>query len=163
MFQVCFYRYLVFFSIIGKSSLAKVPLFGYMFSRLYIAVNRSVGKKRYEAFEKGLQAVDEGRNLVIFPEGGITSKEPPKMGEFKEGAFKIAIQKNIPIIPVTIYNNWIIMEDKKDKILRWKLSKVKFHSSIETKSLSLDNVQELKDKVFEIISKELELEFSDRV
>ncbi len=148
-----------YFSIIGKSSLNKVPLFGFMFKKLYISVNRSHGKNRYEAFEKGLDMIDSGRSMVIYPEGGIKAKTPPQMAPFKDGAFKIAIQKKTPIVPVTIYNNWIILKDEKKKRMKWRPSKVKFHSPIETKTLSLEDVDSLKAKVYSVIDKELKIEF----
>lgn len=147
-----------FFSIIGKAELNKVPLFGFMFKRLYISVDRSQGKSRYQAYEKGRAMVASGRSIVIYPEGGIRSSTPPKMSTFKEGAFKIAIEENVSVVPVTIYNNWIIYKDG-NKGLTWRPSKVKFHSPIDTKRLSLKNVEGLKHEVFGCIERELKNEF----
>src|SRR5690606_4456358 len=94
---------------VGKNDLKNIPLFGFMYSRLHITVDRAKLKSRYITLVQSLKALDQGKSLVIFPEGGIVSKYPPAMGEFKDGAFRAAIEKQIPIVPVTIPYNWIIL------------------------------------------------------
>ena len=59
---------------IGKSSLTKVPLFGYMFSRLHISVDRDKQFSRYRSMVKCFYALDHGISVVIFPEGTIPKK-----------------------------------------------------------------------------------------
>src|SRR5690554_6437235 len=83
---------------VGKSSLGKIPLFGYMFRNLHIAVDRMSLRSRADSILRTKQALDEGSSVVMFPEGGITSTAPPLMGRFKDSAFKIAIEKQIPKI-----------------------------------------------------------------
>jgi 1-acyl-sn-glycerol-3-phosphate acyltransferase len=76
------------------------------------------------------------------------------MGEFKDGAFRAAIEKQIPIVPVTIPYNWIILPADQF-LLRWHPLKVIFHEPIETTGLTLQDVDALKEKVFRIIDEEL--------
>ena len=102
-----------------------------------------------------MQAIDEGKSLTIFPEGGIVSKHHPHMVKFKDGAFRTAIEKQIPIVPVTIPFNWVILPDKEPIRLHRGVIKVIFHEPIETASLTVEQIGELKQKVFDIINHEL--------
>src|SRR5690606_34482594 len=104
---------------VGKSSLAKIPLFGYMFRNLHIAVDRSSLKSRGKSIMMTKKVLDEGSSVVMFPEGGIISTSPPRMGRFKDSAFKIAIEKQIPVIPVTLSFNHIILPDDGKLLLRY--------------------------------------------
>jgi 1-acyl-sn-glycerol-3-phosphate acyltransferase len=102
-----------------------------------------------------MRAIDEGKSLVIFPEGGIITKHPPNMTPFKDGAFRTAIEKQIPVVPVSIPNNWIILPDKDPLYLQRGTIRVIFHKPIETKGYTLDRIDELKKKVFDVIDHEL--------
>jgi 1-acyl-sn-glycerol-3-phosphate acyltransferase len=141
---------------VGKNDMEKIPLFGFMYRRLHITVNRGSLRSRGNAVLNSLKAIDEGKNLVIYPEGGMVTTEPPKMGHFKSGAFRTAIEKQIPVVPVTIPFNWIILPDFLP--LRLKRGKVKviFHQPIETKGKTNSDVKELKNEVYSIIASELE-------
>ncbi|MEI9918006.1 MAG: lysophospholipid acyltransferase family protein [Bacteroidota bacterium] len=139
---------------VGKNDMEKIPLFGFMYRRLHITVDRSKLKSRVETMIKTMQALDEGKSLVIYPEGGIVSTTPPELGSFKDGAFRAAIEKQIPIVPVTIPHNWIILPDG-DFVVNWGLISVIFHEPIETKGYTLDDIGTLKANVKEIITTEL--------
>ena len=140
---------------VGKSSLGKIPLFGYMYRNIHITLDRGNLKSRYNALGKCADELDEGRNLVIFPEGGIASKNPPELARFKEGAFRLAIEKQIPIVPVTIPYNWILLPDDGKLLLHRHKNMIIFHDPIETNNMTIEDIPSLKAEVFEIISKEL--------
>ena len=139
---------------VGKSSIGKVPVFGYMYNRLHITVDRSKLKSRYTSLLQAMEAIDEGKSLVIYPEGGILTKNPPQLGPFKEGAFRVAIEKQIPIVPVTIPYNWIILPDN-EFLLRWRPVKVVFHKPIDTTGLTLNDTDFLKSTLYDTITGEL--------
>ncbi len=143
---------------VGKNDMENIPLFGFMYRKLHITVNRLSLKSRVKTMFRSSQAIDEGKSLMIFPEGGIVSKHPPHMAKFKDGAFRAAIEKQIPIVPVTIPFNWIILPDHPVLMLKRRLMKVIFHEPIETSSYSMDRIDELKNKVFAVINQELEHE-----
>jgi len=140
---------------VGKSDMESVPLFGYMYKKLHITVDRSSLSSRYNTVKRSLRALEDGKSLVIFPEGGMISHNPPHMTRFKDGAFRIAIEKQIPIVPVTLPNNWIILPDKNLLLLHWGLMKIIFHEPIETKDMTLRQVDGLKEKVFDVINAQL--------
>lgn len=143
---------------IGKSSLTKIPLFGYMFKNLHIAVDRASLKSRGESILRAKEMLTQGSSVVFFPEGGISSPHPPQMAKFKDGAFKVAIDKQIPIIPITLSYNHLILPDDGKFLLRYKSAKVVIHPPIPVEGLDHKSVPELKEKSYRIIEEQL---FSD--
>lgn len=139
---------------VGKNDMENIPLFGFMYSKLHITVDRTKLKSRYITLVKSLRAIDEGKSLVIFPEGGIVTKYPPAMAEFKDGAFRTAIEKQISIVPVTIPYNWIILPADQF-LLHWKPIKVIFHEPIDPSIYTLKELHLLKARVKTVIENEL--------
>ena len=139
---------------VGKTGIENIPVFGYMYRKLHITVDRNRLKSRYTSLKRSLEAIDEGKNLVIFPEGGIVTVKDPVMAKFKDGAFRIAIEKQIAIVPVTIPYNWIILPPD-EFLLRWHPLKVIFHEPIDTAGLTVKDTEILKQKLFAIIDDEL--------
>jgi 1-acyl-sn-glycerol-3-phosphate acyltransferase len=137
----------------------KIPLFGFMYSRLHITVDRSKLKSKYSTLLRSMQAIDEGKSLIIYPEGGVVTKNPPKMASFKDGPFRLAIEKQIPIVPVTIPYNWIILPDDK-LLLHWRKMKLIFHEPVSTEGMTIKELDYLKEKVYRIIQKELDNHFT---
>lgn len=126
-----------------------------MYRNIHITVDRQKIKSKYNAFWKCAEALDRGQSVVIFPEGGIASKNPPEMGRFKDGAFRLAIEKQIPIVPITIPYNWIILPDNGKMHLKRHENMIIFHDPIETKGFDGDALDGLKSRVFGVIDREL--------
>lgn len=143
------------YAFVGKISISKVPLFGFMFKKLHVPIDRGLLKSKYQSMVRAGEMLDEGRSVVIFPEGGITTTEAPKLMPFKDGAFRLAIEKQIPLVPVTIPWNWIILPDDGKFLLRWRRNAIIFHQPIETKGLNLEDIKLLKEKAFHCIGTEL--------
>jgi 1-acyl-sn-glycerol-3-phosphate acyltransferase len=146
---------------VGKNDMENIPFFGFMYSKLHITVDRAKLKSRYITLVKSLKALDQGKSLVIFPEGGIVSKHPPVMAEFKDGAFRAAIEKQIPIVPVTIPFNWIILPSDQF-LLQWKRMKVVFHEPIDPSIYTLKDIDRLKERVRTVIDNELQKSFENQ-
>lgn len=140
---------------VGKSQMEKIPLFGYMYRKLHITVDRDKLSSKYSTFTRSLAALDVGKSLVIFPEGGIVTHRPPTMGRFKDGPFRAAIEKQVELVPVTIPYNWIILPDTKYLRLNWKPMKLIFHEPIDASGYTLKDVDAFKEKVHHIIDTEL--------
>lgn len=139
---------------VGKNEMERIPLFGFMYRKLHITVDRSKLKSRFNTMLRSLEALDRGKSLVIYPEGGIITQHPPEMARFKDGAFRAAIEKQVPLVPVTIPNNWLLLPDNQF-LLNWGLIHVVFHEPIETTGYTLEQVDILKNKVREVIETEL--------
>jgi 1-acyl-sn-glycerol-3-phosphate acyltransferase len=142
---------------VGKNDMERIPLFGYMYRKLHITVNRGSLKSRMNTILRSLKAVDEGKSLVIFPEGGIITPTPPQMAAFKDGAFRVAIEKQIPIVPVTIPYNWIILPDRNPLSVHRGCVRVIFHAPIHPKDYTLDTIEAYKKEVYQVIDNELTL------
>lgn len=140
---------------VGKSEMEKIPLFGYMYGKLHITVNRKSLKSKFNTLKRTIDALDQGKSLVIFPEGGIITRQPPQLGRFKDGAFRAAIEKQIPIVPVTIPYNWIILPDLLQRLLHQGTIRLIFHEPIETKGMTLGDTDRLNEAVHKIIDAEL--------
>ncbi len=140
---------------VGKNDMERVPLFGYMYRKLHITVDRASLSSRVNTLKRSMEAIDQGKSLVIFPEGGILTQAPPHMVKFKDGAFRVAIEKQIPIVPVSIPNNWIILPDKNPLLLRWGLMHVIFHQPVVTRGMTLDQLPALRENVFNTIASQL--------
>ncbi|HNP95245.1 MAG TPA: lysophospholipid acyltransferase family protein [Cyclobacteriaceae bacterium] len=139
---------------VGKSEMETVPLFGWMYKNLHITVDRTKLKSMYSTLVKSLQALDEGKSLTIFIEGGIYTDKPPKMVRLKDGAFRASIEKQIPIVPVTIPHNWILLPVE-PMLLHWTPTKVIFHEPIDVTGMTLSDINSLKEKVYKVIDDEL--------
>lgn len=84
-----------------KAEILKVPLFGYaLYASRNIFVDRSNREKSIESIRKGLVRLPDSVSLLVFPEG--TRSPDGKIRKFKKGAFNIAIERSLPLLPVTV-------------------------------------------------------------
>jgi 1-acyl-sn-glycerol-3-phosphate acyltransferase len=144
-----------YFSFVGKSSIQKVPLFGYLYARLNILVDRSDRKSRTATLAKSIRALQSKRSIIIFPEGGITSKNFPIMSSpLKDGAFAMAIQQQVPILPVSFLNNHQLLDDDYFA-LKPGVIRVRIHAPVSTHGLTQDDLPVLREKVYRIIQQPL--------
>jgi 1-acyl-sn-glycerol-3-phosphate acyltransferase len=141
---------------IGKASIRKIPLFGYYFKNLHIAVDRDRVKSRAETMRRAAEGIDRGSGIVLFPEGGIYTSRPPKMVPFKNGAFRLALDKQIPIIPVTLSFNHLILPEDGKFLLHRIPAKMVFHQAIFPSKNETETT--LKEKCFEVIQRQLDLD-----
>lgn len=146
-------KYYVF---MGKQELDKAPLFRIFFKEMNILVDRSSNSSAHKAFLRAGAEIDKGHGAFLYPEGGISSSG--KLRGFKNGAFKLAIEKQVPIVPITYLNNWRLLQNGGFfKVFgRPGISKVIVHEPISTVGMTENDLLPLRLKVHEIISKELE-------
>lgn len=146
-----------YFVFLGKIELKKIPLFNIFFKDMNIAVDRKSNASGKAALDRCSEELDKGNSVVLFPEGTIP-KSCPKMGSFKNGAFKLAIEKQVPIVPITFLSNYRRLEMK--GLFTGKagpgMAKAIIHEPISTKGLTEADVDSLRDKVYAIIHQELE-------
>ena len=143
------------FKFIGKSSLKTVPVWGYMYSRLHVLVDRDNFRSRHDSWIEAKEAVDRGFSMTFFPEGGIYTKTPPKMVRFKEGAFRVAVDKQIPIVPVTLPTNWKILPDGMPLVQHPGVVEIFVHKPILPQGSDDAAVKQLMEKVYAIIDQKL--------
>ena len=92
------------FVFIGKKELVNIPLFGFFYKRVCILVDRESAKSRTAVYRRAQKRLQQGLSICIFPEGGVP-EEHILLDDFKDGAFKMAIAHDIPIVPMTFYDN----------------------------------------------------------
>lgn len=141
---------------VGKAELGKVPLFGYMFNRLHIVVDRSTAKSRYQLLDRAAEELQKGFSIGIFPEGQI-SKKAPQLASFKDGAFRLAIQHQVPIVPITLLDCWRILPDK--SLASHFPLRIICHAPISTSGLTLADVDMLREQCRQQVEQPLRDEF----
>src|SRR5215475_7080332 len=96
------------FTGVAKKELASSPGFGLMFRLADVAfVDRQDNAQARKALEPAVQKLRDGISLVIAPEG--TRSPTPALGPFKKGAFHVAMQAGVPIVPIVIRNSGELM------------------------------------------------------
>jgi 1-acyl-sn-glycerol-3-phosphate acyltransferase len=144
------------FFFLGKEELLKHPLMRIFFKTVDIPVNRNQKISAYKSFLKVEQRLLSGMSVIIFPEGKIGNEFPPLLHEFKNGPFKLAIKHKIPILPISIQNNWQILWDDGQKYgCKPGFSHICVHEVIETKDFNTEDEEILKQLVYEKIASEL--------
>jgi 1-acyl-sn-glycerol-3-phosphate acyltransferase len=93
------------FVFVGKMSLAKIPLFGFFYKRTSILVDRNCPKSRLNVFNQAQNRINRGFSICIFPEGGVPDDESILLDSFKDGAFRLAIEHKLPILPLVFPDN----------------------------------------------------------
>lgn len=148
------------FVFVGKKELVKIPLFGFFYKRVCIMVDRGDSRSRTGVYRRAQRRIDQGLSICIFPEGGVP-EEDVVLDEFKDGAFKMAIAHNIPVVPMTFYDN------KKRFSFTFLsggpgLIRAKVHSFFETALLEDEDKITLREQVRQLIFTELTTQSSTK-
>ncbi len=138
---------------VGKQEFVKIPIFGFFYKKVVIMVDRSNPKSRKRVYEIAKQKLQNGTSMVIFPEG-LVPTENVVLAPFKNGAFNLAIEFGIPIVPQVYYDckrlfSWDFFKGRPG------VFRIHQHKFIETKDLSLDDMEQLKQKTYDIIYNDL--------
>ena len=142
------------FVFVGKAELAKIPLFGFFYKRTCILVDRSSSKSRQAVFLRAQRRLKSGVSICIFPEGGVP-EEHIVLDEFKDGAFRLAINHQIPIVPLTFADNkkrfsYTFFSGSPGRM------RVKMHKFLSTEGLAVADTKTLNEKSKQIILKQLQ-------
>lgn len=142
------------FVFVGKKELTKIPLFGFFYKRTCILVDRSSEKSRKAVFLRAQRRLKQGLSICIFPEGGVP-EEHVILDDFKDGAFRLAINHKIPIVPITFADNkkrlsYTFFSGGPGKM------RVKIHEFMATDSLTIDDTKTLNQKARTVILEQLQ-------
>lgn len=141
------------FVFVGKAELAKIPLFGFFYKRTCILVDRSSERSRKAVFKSAQRRLNQGLSICIFPEG-LVPEEDILLTHFKDGAFRLAINHQIPIVPLTFGDNrkrfsYTFFSGSPGKM------RVKIHKFINTEGLKIASTKELNEKARLLIYNQL--------
>lgn len=144
---------------IGKRELEKIPIYGYIYKRTMILVDRSSNESKKQVFKQTKEKLNAGISIGIFPEGTVPDLEV-ELAPFKHGAFTMAIEHQIPIVPMTFLDN--------KKRFPWSFGgllggskgspgklRVKIHDPIETKGMVKEDRVKLSEQVRALMLEDL--------
>nr|POF22384.1 putative 1-acyl-sn-glycerol-3-phosphate acyltransferase [Quercus suber] len=145
-------------SVTAKRSLRWWPLLGWFMSlSKTVFIERKSRTQALEAFSKAAEQMHSHKQSVyIFPEGTRSYYEQPDLLPFKKGAFHLAIQAQVPMVPVVVANYSNVLNLRK-KIFRQGTIRVKVLKPIETKGMTKDEVDGMLEQVQELMLKELKI------
>lgn len=139
---------------VASSAAGKFPIFRTWFNLAYtIYLEKDNVRQNYAALQYSKEVIGMGRSVVIYPEGVISSS--PELGEFKRGAFKLAFETNVPIVPVVIDGTWKVMGEKNDTI-QPAMIVIRILPPVSTKDLSRTERQELPGQIYASIKEALD-------
>lgn len=139
-----------------KRQLRKIPFVGFACEKSHqIFVDRSGPKKIRETYSNARHTLKDGMSVVVFPEGSRTYTG--KMNAFKRGAFMLADELQLPVVPLTINGSFEIMPrtSKWYWVHRHKLT-LTIHAPIYPQSQGPDNISRLMDESYKAIHEGLE-------
>jgi putative phosphoserine phosphatase/1-acylglycerol-3-phosphate O-acyltransferase len=141
------------FTGIAKQELRHNPIFGPLFTAAgAVFVDRSNTAKAIEALGPAVEALRHGRSLIIAPEG--TRSTTAEVGRFKKGAFRLAMDAGVPIVPV-VFRNVLDALPKGAVIVRPAVVEAVVLPPIDTSSWTLDtldsDILSVRDHYVEIL------------
>lgn len=143
------------FAFVAKDDLERIPLYGPWMRRIRsVFIKRNDPRASLKAIDEGIELIEKGFSLMIFPEG--TRSKGPEPGSFKRGAFKLAVKPGVPIIPVSLNGSYKMYEET--GVIKGARIDVLVHPAVETKGLSRKEEKELclavektvKDGIFKL-------------
>ena len=142
---------------IAKIELKKMPILNIWMILVHsIFMDRKNLRQSHRVIEKGIENLNKGHALVIFPEG--TRSKSSKMNHFKKGSLKLALKSNVMIVPLTINGSYKMFEANGNKIKPAKIS-LHIHPPIDVKKLS----EEEKKKLTEIVETQIRTKLNEMI
>lgn len=131
---------------VAKKELFNVPVSGWMM-RLAgdICVDRKAVMRKRSTLKQGTGYLQKNCSVIFFPEG--TRSRSGKLNKFTIGAFELAIKNQVPILPLVIDGTQECLPKKSWKFGIAKDIRLKVLEPVDTKSLSEDDIAELRDNV----------------
>lgn len=90
-----------FLCFVGKKELEKIPIFGTIFKRICVSVDRSDKDSRAKVYALCAERIKQGKSIMLFPEGGVPDDTSIVLDEFRNGAFSMAVEHQIKIAVYT--------------------------------------------------------------
>lgn len=135
---------------LGKAEAAKIPFLGVLIKNLTVLVNRKDQASRKKTYELMAAEIAKGYSIFVYPEGTRNRSEKP-LKEFYDGAFKIAIEHQLPLVVCTLLGTKKI--NSPHKTLSFLPGKTTAHweAPIDTKAMTLEDIPALKIQVQEMM------------
>ncbi len=142
------------FKWVMKMELRKVPFLGTACDRLgHIYIDRSNREKALASINAAKERIKNGTGVLFFPEG--TRSRDGLLHAFKKGAFKMALDMGLPILPVTITGTRRILPPKTMDLFPGA-ARLIIHPPVSTAGLGEDDIPALMDRVREAVASRLD-------
>lgn len=132
--------------VLGKAELTKVPIFGFLYRKAAVTVYRSSDESRTESVARLKDFINHGISIVVAPEGTFNMTGKP-LKEMYNGAFRIAIETQTPIMPMIFLDNYDRNSYKSIFSITPGPSRIVYLPAISVEGYTLDDVEKLKAKV----------------
>lgn len=143
-------------SVTAKSSLKYYPFLGwFMALSKTVFINRSSSTAARAVFASAAETMhQEQQSVFIFPEGTRSYYKTPSMLKFKKGAFHLAVQAQVPIVPCVVANYSNVLDVSRRKFTSGSIP-VSVLKAVPTKGLTKEDVDGLTELVRDLMEKEL--------
>lgn len=135
------------FRVLGKAEMAKIPVFGFIYRSAAVLVERDNAEKRAKSVQQLKSVLRKEISVVLAPEGTFNMTHRP-LKSFFDGAFKIAIETHTPIKPMLFLDTYNRLHYKSIFSLSPGRSRTVFLNEIPVSGLTLDDVESLKQRVY---------------
>lgn len=133
-----------------KKSLRKIPFVGKACASAgHIFVDRSNAKGMIATVRQAERSLTNGVSLVVFPEGSRTTDG--SLGSFKRGAFQLADDLQLPVVPVTITGSFDVLPRTAKWVRRHRLTLL-IHQPIPPQGKGPENVKALMTETYEAVA-----------
>lgn len=134
---------------IAKIEIARTPIFGLIYKRGSILVDRNDKNSRRNSFKKMKEVLLQGMHMCIYPEGTRNKTQMP-LKDFHDGAFKLAVESGTSILPALIFNTKKVLPPGKSFYF-WP-SRMQLHFLAPIAVDKSDDFEILKHKIHGIMS-----------
>jgi 1-acyl-sn-glycerol-3-phosphate acyltransferase len=132
---------------LGKAEMAKIPLFGYIYRKATVMVNRSSPRNRIKSVAVLKTYLRKSVSIFIFPEGTFNETAQP-LKSFYDGAFRIAIETQTPVRPVIFADTVRRMHYSSIYSMTPGISRALFLEEVPVTGMTLKDIASLKETVY---------------
>ena len=130
--------------------MVKIPVFGWIYRAAVILVDRSNSETRSKSVRALKAAIKNNISIFIFPEGTFNESAAP-LKSFFDGAFRIAIETQTPIKPILLVDTLSRLHYHSIFSLSPGRNRVVFLEEVPVKDLTLSDIPDLRNKVYELM------------
>lgn len=137
---------------LGKAEMGMIPVFGFIYRRAIVTVDRSSPENRAESMRIMKSIIKKGISVMVFPEGTFNTTHKP-LKEFYDGAFRVAIETQSPVKPVLFLDTYDRMNYHTIFSMTPGRCRIVYLEEVEVKET--DDVAMLRAKVYAVMEKKL--------
>ena len=139
---------------LGKTEMATVPVFGFIYKYAVVRVDRGDAVDRAKSVRNMTSILKKGISIIVFPEGTF-NMTPNPLKDFYDGAFRVAIEAQMPIKPILFLDSYDRMHYKSFFSLNPGRNRVVYLEEIPVEGLTQKDVAALRQRVHKVMEGKL--------